>query len=249
VRVALLADIHGNLPALEAVLADVEVEGVDRIVVAGDTVTGPMPGRSLERVLALGERAVVIRGNADREAADVRRGREQPGAWPGPRDAWTIEQLEARHLDALEGLPETARLEIDGLGSVLVCHATPRSDEETFLVTTPDDVVAPMLAGADADVVVCGHTHMQFDRVVGGVRILNPGSVGMPHEAEPGAYWALIGPGVELRRTAYDPGAAGEAIRATGRPSADEFVRENVEVVPTREEALAAFEPLVGQRT
>jgi predicted phosphodiesterase len=247
VRVAALSDIHGNLPALDAVLAEVEREGVDLVVVGGDIVTGPLAPEALDRVLDLGERARVLRGNADREAVEVRRGGAEAGEWPGPRDAWSLARLEERHLDALAALPETVTVDVDGLGPVLFCHATPRSDTEVFLETTPDDVVAPMLAGKGATTVVCGHTHMQFDRDVRGVRVVNSGSVGMPYEDEPGAYWALLGPDVELRRTPLDLDAAAAAIRATGWPPADDFVAENLLVVPSRAEALAAFEPLVGR--
>ena len=103
-----------------------------------------------------------------------------------------------------------------------------------------------ILGPVDAAVVVCGHTHMQFDRRVGGVRVVNAGSVGMPYEAEPGAYWSLLGPDVVLRHTSYDADAAAVGIRATGWPDADPFVRENVLTAPSRAEALAAFEPRVG---
>jgi predicted phosphodiesterase len=246
-RVAALYDVHGNLPALEAVLAEAQAAGVDRIVFGGDFVTGPMPAETFDRVTALGDRAAVLRGNADREAVSVARGELDAGEWPGPRDEWSIGRLAPRHLDAIDALPGTVTLDVDGLGAVLFCHATPRSDEEMFLESTPADVVEPMLADADAGVVVCGHTHMQFERRVGERRVVNAGSVGMPYEAEPGAYWALLGPDVELRHTRYDLDAAAEAIRVTGWPAAEDFIRENLLVVPTRAEAEAAFEPLVGR--
>jgi putative phosphoesterase len=247
VRVAALNDVHGNLPALEAVLADAERAGVDRLVFGGDLVTGPMPAETLERIAALGDRALVLRGNADREAVSVARGGMDAGVWPGPRDEWSIGRLQPRHLDMIEALPETVSLQVEGLGRVVFCHATPQSDEEMFLEDTPDEVVGPMVADAGADVVVCGHTHMQFDRRVGAVRVVNAGSVGMPYEAVPGAYWALLGRGVELRRTDYDLDGAADRIRATGWPAAEEFIAENLLVVPTRAEAHAAFEPLVGR--
>ena len=244
-RVAALCDIHGNLPALEAVLDEVERERVELVVVGGDTVTGPLAPEVLDRVLALGERVLVVRGNADREAVEVRRGAAEPGESPGPHDAWALGRLEERHLSALESLPLTVTVEVDGLGPVLFCHATPTSDTEIFLETTPDELVTRKLGGTAARTVVCGHTHMQFDRRVGEVRVVNAGSVGMPYEEAPGAYWALLGPDIELRRTAFDLDAAAEQIRATGWPAADEFVAENLLVVPSRAEALDVFEPLV----
>jgi putative phosphoesterase len=244
-RVAALYDVHGNLPALEAVLEEVEREGVDLIVSGGDVIAGPFPGETLERLLGL-EHARFVRGNADRIVVEVRRGTREPAE--DSSHAWLAEQLTDAQVDFLEGLPTSVLLEIDGLGPVEFCHATPRDDEEVFLETTPDEVVEPMLADAAATV-VCGHTHMQVDRRVAGKRIVNAGSVGMPYEAAPGAYWALLGPGVELRRTEYDLERAAERIRASGHPRADELARENVLVVPSRAEAFAALEPLVGRGT
>jgi predicted phosphodiesterase len=244
VRVAALYDVHGNLPALEAVLAELEAEPVDAIVFGGDVVSGPLPRETLALVESLGERALLIRGNAERALAEVWRGEREPAY--GSADAFYGERLTEAQIAYLDGLPPSLVRDVDGLGRVQFCHATPRDDEEIFLETTPDEVVAPMLAGAGAPVVVCGHTHMQLDRRVGEVRVVNAGSVGMPYEAAPGAYWALLGPGVELRRTEYDGEAAAARILAGGWPRADEFVRENVLVVPTRAEALAVFEPQVA---
>lgn len=105
---------------------------------------------------------------------------------------------------------------------------------------TTDDRLEEFTAGVDADVVVCGHTHMPFERVVGRVRVVNPGSVGMPY-GHPGAFWALLGPGVELRRTDYDREAAAARMRQSTWPGAEEFARENVLSVASAEEAFAFF--------
>ncbi len=120
-------------------------------------------------------------------------------------------------------------LDVDGLGRVLFCHASPRNDEDVFLEGTAPEHVEPLLDGVAANVVVCGHTHMQFSREVGGKRIVNAGSVGMAYEDAPGAYWALLGPDVEHRRTAYDP-AALEGSGFPGRIAPD---------LPTRADATA----------
>ena len=241
-RVAALYDVHGNLPALEALLAEVERDGVDLIVSGGDVVAGPLPRESLDLLLALGDRVRFVRGNGDRMIVELADGAGEPGE---PRHDWVVSQLEPRHVDALRSFRPTVALDVDGLGPTLFCHATPRSDEEVFLETTDESIVAPMMAGAAEATVVCGHTHMQVDRGFGGKRVVNAGSVGMPYEAAPGAYWALLGPGVELRRTDYDREAAAELFRTSGHPDAEELARENVLVVPSRAEALAAFEPLV----
>jgi hypothetical protein len=104
--------------------------------------------------------------------------------------------------------------------------------------------VAAAVAGVAEDVVVCEHTHVQFDRAAAGKRLVNAGSVGMPYEERPGAYWALLGPELELRRTEYDLDAAAAAIRATGFPDVDGLVRDNVLTVPAPAEATEHFERL-----
>jgi putative phosphoesterase len=197
VRVAALYDVHGNLPALEAVLA--EVPDDTAIVVGGDTTAGPLPSETLERLRGLGERVRWIRGNADRELT--------PGEQPmGPPDVigWVRDQHSEEQVAFLYGLPERLELDVGGIGRVLFCHATPRNDTDIFLEGTPEEAVAPSFATVEADLVVCGHTHMQFSREIAGVTVVNAGSVGMPYDDEPGAYWLALGPAVEHRRTAYD---------------------------------------------
>jgi predicted phosphodiesterase len=241
-RVAALYDVHGNLPALEAVLAEVESLRVDAVVVGGDIAIGPMPRASLELLLTLGEHALFLRGNGDREIAA-----DPPGAGNGlwvERTRWSAEQLERGQLAWLAALPDTQSIAVDGLGPVLFCHGSPRSDEEILTRVSPEERVAAALAGVEERVVVCGHTHVQFDREAAGKRLVNAGSVGMPYEAQPGAYWALFGPEVELRRTEYDLAAAAAAIRATGFPEAAALATENVLSVPTAEEATEQFERL-----
>jgi predicted phosphodiesterase len=198
--VAALYDVHGNLPALEAVLAEVDA---DLILVGGDVVAGPWPAETLGRLRALGDRGRFIRGNADREVVEPSRegraGGPPPGVMEFVRERLTVDQLEF-----LAALPLTETVKVDGLGEVLFCHATPRSDEELLTRISPDERWLAALAGVEATVVVCGHTHVQFDRMIDGYRVVNAGSVGMPYEREPGAYWLVLGPDVELRRTACD---------------------------------------------
>jgi diadenosine tetraphosphatase ApaH/serine/threonine PP2A family protein phosphatase len=134
---------------------------------------------------------------------------------------------------------------VDGLGSVLFCHGSPRSDEEIITAITPPKRLDPMLDGVREQVIVCGHTHVQFDRIVGDRRLVNAGSVGMPYEGKAGiACWALLGPDVELRRSHYDVESAAEAIRASGYPDAEEFVQEYILAPESAEEATAHFEGL-----
>jgi predicted phosphodiesterase len=238
-RVAALYDVEGNLPALDAVLAEVERERPDAIVVGGDMATGPMPSETLERLRGL-EHAHFLRGNADRTVVEVRGGERPEGL---PDDvvaalAWTAEQLSDEQIDFLARLAPTISLEVDGLGSVCFCHATPRDDNELFTELTPDDAVEECLAGTAEATVVCGHTHMQFDRRVGLWRVVNAGSVGVPWDDGREPRWALLGPDVSFRRTPLDQQRAAEKIRATGWPGAEESLGDT----RTRGEVLDLFE-------
>jgi predicted phosphodiesterase len=197
-RVAALYDIHGNLPALEAVLAEVEALGVDAVVVGGDVAAGPMPRETLE-VLHARRDARFIRGNADRELAV---GAPEPaGEAARPAWSWLTDHLDDEQREWLAGLDLSLTVDVEGLGAVLFCHGSPRSDEEIITRLSPDERVAPMLTDVAEPVVVCGHTHVQFDRPIDGRRIVNAGSVGMPYQDRPGAYWALLSDVVDLRRT------------------------------------------------
>ena len=213
--VAAISDIHGNLPALEAVLADVEREGLEKIVVVGDTVSGPWPAEVFDLLDAKG--AIHVRGNADRLALS---------GGEGAIGEWSAGHLGDRRT-AVTAWPLTLQLAVDGLGRVLVCHATPTSDEPIYTRVTPDEDVAFLFEGSDVDVVVCGHTHVQYDRTLStGLRVVNPGSVGMPYEGRRGAFWAVLGPDVELRSTEYDVDAAAEAMRERGAPNVeDQLIR------------------------
>jgi putative phosphoesterase len=242
VRVAAIYDIHGNLPALEAVLDEIRTAGVDLLLVGGDVVPGPMPRETIELLRALDLPTQFIRGNGDREVAAVMRG-EETGGVPEPfRPAirWNAQQLTPGDEETLAGWPLTRTVHVDSIGDVLFCHATPRNDVDIFTRETPDEKLAPLLDGLGAALVVCGHTHMQFDRTVGTTRIVNAGSVGMPF-GEPGAYWLLLGPGVELRRTSYDLERAAARIRATAYPQAESFAATNVIRPPSEESILEMF--------
>jgi predicted phosphodiesterase len=244
-QVAALYDIHGNLPALEATLAALDAARVERIVIGGDVVPGPMPRETLDRLLALGPRARFLRGNGDRVVVDAFDGQPLTRWPPVIREpiAWTARQLDRHHRDVLASLPETLVVNVEGLGPVLFCHASPRSDEEIITARTPAPRLRPMLEDVTQSVVVCGHTHMQFDRTVDAVRLINAGSVGMPY-GRPGACWLLLGPDVRLMRTEYDLERAAALVQETSYPQAAEFASRHVMTPPTEEEALDLFEPM-----
>lgn len=241
-RVAAIYDIHANLPALEAVLSDIRQAEVDLIVVGGDVLPGPMPREVLARLLELGPAVQFIYGNGEVAVLEQMAGRE-PSAVPEqyrPLIRWTAEQLDSEDERALRTWPKTLRIRIDGLGDVLFCHATPRNENECFTRLTPEDRLVPIFEAVNAAVVVCGHTHMQFDRTIGSTRVVNAGSVGMPF-GDPGADWLLLGPGVQFRHTSYDYGRAAERIRSTSPPDAENFIEQNLLHPPSEAKMLEIF--------
>src|ERR1700692_1829499 len=244
-RIAAIYDIHANLSALEAVLQEIRQAKVDCVVVGGDVLPGPLPRETIQCLLDLDIPAQFIHGNGDREVLAQMSGvetdwyRTAPEQWRVPV-RWTAQQLDTQHQRLLEGWPPTCHVEIPGLGDVFFCHATPRNDTEIFTRLTPAERLLPVFAGLDVALVVCGHTHMQFDRRIGSLRVVNAGSVGMPY-GEPGAYWLLLGPGVHLQHTPYDLAAAAERIRGTSYPQAREFAAQDVLHPRSDSEVLAAL--------
>jgi putative phosphoesterase len=228
-RVAALYDVHGNLPALEAVLADIEGIDLDLVVVGGDVALGPMPADALDCLVAMGDRVRWVRGNADREVVSAYdRGSATEDARssdPALRTSgWAASRIGDHHRDLMATFEKQVMVEIEGLGAVLFCHATPNSDEEILTTATPGARLREILAGLGQDVVVCGHVHTQYDRRLDDRRVINAGSVGLPYQGEPvGAFWALLGPeGVELRRSEYDIRDAVNYFRALGYPGVED---------------------------
>ena len=228
--VAALYDVHGNLPALEAVLADRAFARADAVIVGGDVAAGPLPAEVLDRLQALALPVRWVRGNADREVvAAFDRGDTDPAAYgpddpAGRADAFTAARITRAQRDLLAAFEEVVRF--DG---ALFCHGSPRSDDEIVTALTPEARLAPMLDGVQEPLVVCGHTHHQFELHLGAQRVVNAGSVGMPYQGEPGAYWLLVADGEpEPRRTAYDVDAAATVIRTSGFPDADDLIRESL---------------------
>ena len=241
-KIAALYDIHGNLPALEAVLAEVRQESVDLLLVGGDVVPGPMPRESLICLRDSGIRTAYISGNGEREVLNVLAGHEPTGVPPPFRVliTWTASTIDEELRGVLASWPLTRRLSHPVVGDICFCHATPRNDFEIFTKLTPDAVVATLIDGTAEPTIVCGHTHMAFDRVVGSTRIVNAGSVGMPF-GDPGAYWLLIDETIEFRRTSYDLAAAAARVRATSYPHAEAFAASHVLQPPSEAQMLALF--------
>ena len=248
-RVAVLSDTHGVLPAVEAVLAEPDLRSADLIVLTGDLAAGPMPVQTLDALASLGERAVWVRGNADRELVELARGTSAGSEFP--ISTWAAQQLRADQVERLAGLPVSVTLEVAGLGPTVFCHATPRNDTEVVLVDSRMSRWAEVLSTLDEDVraVVCGHTHMPFVRLADRRLIVNPGSIGMPYGSV-GGHWALLGPGtsVQLRRTEFDLAAACATIAAeSSYPDAAAFADEYLYARNSDADAIAAFGPRDGR--
>lgn len=241
-RVAAIYDIHGNLPALEAVLQEIHQEKVDRLIVGGDVVPGPMPRETLACLKELDIPVRYIRGNGE-VAVLQQMGGEKPAEVPEAFRSiieWTAKELDPDHERWLASWPKTLSEEISGMGGVVFCHASPRNENEIFTRSTPQERLFPIFIGLDTTLVICGHTHMQFDRTICGIRVVNAGSVGMPF-GEPGAYWLMLGPQIQLRHTSYDLVRAAERIRATHYPQARDFADRNVLQPPSEVEMLQIF--------
>lgn len=229
-RVALLADVHGNAPALAAVLLDVEAENVDLLVHAGDLTWGPLVEETLAIIDAYHGRIAFVRGNSERTILELADG--TPRDDQTERDDWMTAHHDVAAVAFLRSFSENVVVDIEGLGTVRVCHGSPRGDTECVTVETPHARVREFMAAVEETIVATAHTHVQFDRRVGDVRSLNPGSVGLPYEGRPGAFWALLGPDVELRCTEYDLAETIVAYRTTDDPAVERMV-EMLEQPPT----------------
>jgi predicted phosphodiesterase len=252
-RIAALYDIHGNLPALEAVLEDVRNVGVDQVVVGGDVLPGPMPHETLALLFDLempvrfiygnGELAVLAQIAARDSGVVTYWGTVSGNPPPEPVQdilRWTGRQVRPEHREVLRAWPGTLEIDLSDTGTVLFCHGTPRSETEGFTRLTSEDCLLPVFQGLAASLVVCGHTHMQFDRMVGRTRVVNAGSVGAPF-GRPGADWLLLSDQAQLRHTSYDLASAADRVRATQYPQADEFARHSILEPPSEEEMVRVF--------
>lgn len=242
-RVAVLSDVHANMPALDAVLAQVAACGVDLVVFNGDLLWGVEPELAAAAVRGLGDRALCVRGNGERFALGLATGEREPR---NARDVWISSRHTAPVAELVAAMPFSVRVEVLGLGAVRFCHGSPRSDHEVVTPATPPERFAELSAAVDEPTLVTGHTHMQFDRAVAGRRSVNPGSVGLPfHHGGPGvAYWALLGPDVELRQTPYDPAESIARAERAGDPGAGTYASLLL-TPPTPEEITSEVECLI----
>jgi putative phosphoesterase len=248
--VAVLSDIHGVLPVLEAVLAEPDVAAADLVVVTGDHAAGPQPSEVLDRLLALGERVLLVRGNADRELVALAKGEPSTVGEAYPIDMWAAQQLSTVHIELLAGLPHPVTVQVEGFGPVVFCHGTPRDDEEVVLVDTRLERWAEVFADLANEVqtVVCGHTHMPFIRMVDRRLVVNSGSIGMPY-GRAGGSWALLRDGaVTLRRTTIDVATAiARIVTESDYPDRRAWAEEYIPAMNSDADAVIAFAPRDGR--
>ena len=250
---AFVSDIHANTSAFEAVLAELAAAPVDALVLNGDITWGSFPGRTVDLIRAAQREfayVVLIRGNGDRallELADGVRSAQRP------REAWMLAAHRATDVDLLRTVVFQIDIELPGLGVVRACHGSPRADIETITSGTSIERLAEATAGVAADVLLTGHTHLQFDRPVDGLesirRSVNPGSAGIPYGVEkPGAYWVRVDQErahpFDFRVTGYDLNGYIEAMLNTDDP-VRETIAELLRRPPTAEEIIVDSEQRV----
>ncbi len=251
-RVALLCDIHCNLPALDAVLEEVRAAAVDAMVVGGDVLPGPFPSETLQRLLNLDLPVHFVHGNGELVLlAQLAAASPEDVTYHGTTSGkplpqalqdelrWAGERVHS-YQSVIASWPKTVTLDITGLGPVLFCHATPHAETAIVTRVTPEERARSHLDDLDVSVVACGHTHMQMDRTIGDVRVINAGSVGMPSGAT-GAFWLLLGPDIEFRHTTYDLDAAAALVRKTEYSSAEHFASRTILAPPSEDDMLRAF--------
>ena len=242
-RIAVLSDTHGVLSCLDAVLAEPDVQSAGLVVVTGDLAAGPQPTQVLDRLMGLGDRVRLVRGNADRDLVTAARGGRLPESAPAVC-SWAAAQLSDVHVELLAALEHPLIVQLDGVGDVLFCHGSPRDDNEVVLVDTRPSRWAEVLEDVPDSVrIVCsGHTHMSFARLVDRRWIVNSGSTGMPYGST-GVPWVLLDSrGVNLRSTPIDPQqVAAAVIEASSFPDVQAWVQEYVLSPHSDLEALLAF--------
>lgn len=246
--VAVIADIHGNLPALDAVLSEPHIANADVLIVAGDHASGPQPTEVLDRLRSMGDSALLLAGNADRELADLARGRDIP--IPDEVTAWAASRISDNHVAMLEALPHPLVVNVKGFGPVLCCHGSPRRIDDVVLVDSRLERWQEVFRDVDREIktVVCGHTHMPFMRLAGGRLVINPGSIGMPYGRNDPSWALLSGGNVTLGSTRVDSTDVARRIsESSGFPGVNEWIRDNVLESPSDVDTMDTFGPVDGR--
>src|SRR5262245_40133787 len=220
-RVAVVSDVHGNSVAFDAVLSEALREPTDVLLNLGCLTYGPRPSAVAATLAGLPIPVLSVRGNGDRAVLELVAGTRAPQT---DRDRFAIDHHDEAALAVLGGTEPVFEIEVPGLGTIVCCHGSPRSDVELITPATSTPRLRDALGGRSCAVLATGHTHLQFDRRLGFVRSVGPGSVGLPyHDGPPGARWAMLGPDVELRTSGYDLDAA--IADAAGYPEVERWAR------------------------
>ena len=234
-RIAALYDIHGNLPALEAVFDEIMAENVDRVVIGGDVVAGPMARETIAYLKDASQKMHIdfIHGNHESEMLSSVNGEpiNSLSSRAEEEAKWAAAQLSEADVQFVAGWPLVLQLDLPHFGTVLFCHATPKDDMTVFTAKSDESRLFSLFVDVSAAIVVCGHTHMQFDLKIGDVRVLNAGSVGFPF-GHTGADWLLMGDQIEFRHTNYALDDAAQRIRATHYPESASFA-DNILQAPS----------------
>lgn len=248
-QIAAIYDIHGNLPALEAVVNDIKKMNIDRLVVGGDVIAGPMPIPVLQLLQNLKLPTDFVLGNAEAEYLRCVDNKPINGLSTRANDEakWLSSILPIQSEEFIRTWHNILSIEHPTLGDILFCHATPRSNIEVFTTRTPEQRIKPAFEGISEKIVICGHTHMQFSRKHGSINIVNAGSVGMPFGSV-GADWLVIDQDIEMMHTKYDLKKAADTIKASNYPNAKEFAENNVLNSPAKDQALKMLDYIQEQQ-
>jgi predicted phosphodiesterase len=215
-RVAVLSDVHGNLPALVAVLREVSQSDVEALFFLGDHTWGPQPAEVLAQAMTVPLPTFFVRGNAERALIEYEAGHREP---ENDIDRWMIANHDSDVMQTLAAFPYAINVSVGALGAIKMCHGSPRSDIELLTPRTSINRLHAAVGGISESTVAHGHTHLQYERRIKGLVIAAPGSVGLPYGVtQPGARWAILGNEVELRTTRYDFAASISAARNLSYP-------------------------------
>jgi len=230
-RIAAIYDIHGNFPALQAVVAEISKASIDLILVGGDVIAGPMPVETLQLLEKTSKKIPMqfIHGNAESELIRFVNGKDINGLTKNSEAIthWLAKELNSEQIEFISTWAKIRQLKLDNGKEILFCHATPDNDIDIFTQLSLESELIPVFKNLKASIVICGHTHMQFDREIANIRVINAGSVGMPF-GHTGADWLIIDNEISFMHSDYNLEKAAISIRKTNYPQADQFANNNV---------------------
>jgi predicted phosphodiesterase len=216
-RIAVVSDVHGNVPAFAACLADIAAADVAGVAILGDLTWGPQPREILAMVAELGVPSWGIRGNAERAVIDMAAGTRPTEV---AVDQWMIDEHGSDGVAVLAGFAASLSVDVGSIGRIRFCHGSPRSDIELLTPATSATLIAEVTLGVPERTIAHGHTHLQYQRSVGQHTVFGPGSVGIPYgtDGRTGARWAVASDAIELRVSSYDIEESIDIARRVGYP-------------------------------